>query len=96
MDVFIAGVFHSSDGLGVGEFDRGQEPWCLSEGHCSVNICIQIGKSCSAYRVKVSIIISIPFLAFLPPTFTHSHAAPGEGMIAKAQEFIGYLKAGGK
>lgn len=68
----IAGVFCSSDGPGVGEFDRGQEPWCLSEGHGSMNICIQIGKSCSVNRMKEFIIISIPFfLSFLLPLPIH-------------------------
>lgn len=47
------------------------------------------------FCLQISIIISIPFLVFLPPTFTHSHAAPGERVIAKAQELIGYLKTGG-
>lgn len=57
----------------------------------------QIGKSNSAGRMKIFITISIPlfFLLFLllPSPI---HRAPREGMIEKAQEFIGYLKADGK
>lgn len=47
--------------------------------------------------MKIFITISIPlfFLLFLllPSPI---HRAPREGMIEKAQEFIGYLKADGK
>ena len=58
----------------------------LCKNHCSLPVRIQEYKECkiesfqieksnSASRVKISITISIPFFAFPPPAFTHSHSS---------------------